>query len=920
MNDELTPLLKFTPSANDPAVLETITVQREPLIARLVDAALDRDAGARHQLLVGPRGIGKTHIMSLVASRVVSAEREDILVAWLDEDHYGLGGYGRLIATILARVAEVDNDTELAEAAATLRRSAADNTKVEELLREAVGDRRLVLLVENLDVAFRRIGKDGEARLRAFAEDWRDLMIVATTQQLFEGIQRQTSPFYGFFAVQHLDELTIDNAIELLQRVATLRTDTQLAEFLSTDVARSRVAAVQALAGGHPRIWLLLAVCVSVEAIEKLVPVFLEALDELTPYYQERLNMLGDQQQELVILLAEAGGALSNRELAERSGIPPNQVATLLSKLAAHAYVRRAELPKRLGTGDKRMSFWELREPLMRLCLDVKQARGKPLRIIVEFLRAWYGIRLLDELLRLPESAQLATTYAAEALRALGNQINPDDLLAGSPSEVIARADLGLELLPENWELQAARGTGLLMEGRHAEALEAYRHLLSQEPKGTLSQVGIRLQVVACQRALNQSVDLEGLMADAQTLHSRNPDDSNARALLGLAYHEAGQPQQALSVWQNLPDSHPAMPFVSIHIADTLNSLGRHEEAAEAYARALGLNPGRCHLLTSQGRMLLKLNRYMDALSAFESALRLDSEDLQANIWLAYTLSRLKRHTEAFAAFDKLLERAPNTAPLYGLYGLLLQLAGRDREALAAYTRTIDLDPSDPKPHLARANLLTGLDEPEAAVAAYEQAVALGMETATIYCSLAGNLREIDRLDDAEHAAMRAIDMNPSWHLPRFTLVEISLAQRKPERALELLRDALPMWSESGATDGPGDPDLLCRLLWESRNTDPGWKETVATAEALYRKFEGLDGLGTGLVKTIPLLVEDNVSQSDAEAWLASWSVEPAPELEIPLRMVRAAVAWKRDRDRAHLLALPTEQRQILIGLLDVDS
>ena len=146
-------------------------------------------------------------------------------------------------------------------------------------------------------------------------------------------------------------------------------------------------------------------------AIDQLVPLFLEALDDLTPYYQDRLRELGDQQQELVVLLCEAGGARTNRTLAESSGIAPNQVASILRTLADRGYVRNAVLPDNLSAGDRRRTHWELREPLMRLCLDVKRSRGEPLRIVVEFLREWYGARLLDETVELPSDADLAMSY-----------------------------------------------------------------------------------------------------------------------------------------------------------------------------------------------------------------------------------------------------------------------------------------------------------------------------------------------------------------------------------------------------------------------------------------------------------------------------------------------------------------------------
>ena len=302
------------------------------------------------------------------------------------------------------------------------------------------------------------------------------MTIIASAAQLFEGIQRHNSPFYGFFAVTHLKELSLESATELMRRVADLRGNEEVLRFLDTDAAKRRLRAIEAMAGGHPRVWLLLAGCVSVEAIDELVPLFLEALDDLTPYYQSRLKELGEQQQELIVLLGEDGGALTNRALAERSGIPQNQVAGILRQLLQANYVRHADVPADLAGGDRRMTYWELREPLMRLCLDVKQSRGKPLRMVVEFLRAWYGSRLLDELARLPDSAQLAAIYAQEAFRGLEGTLTLDELLRGSPGEILARTEIGLALTPDDRSLHIAKVEALLQERRFAEARDFLSH------------------------------------------------------------------------------------------------------------------------------------------------------------------------------------------------------------------------------------------------------------------------------------------------------------------------------------------------------------------------------------------------------------------------------------------------------------
>src|SRR5690242_1247488 len=61
-------VLSFTPNLMSEETLREIFVARQPLVDRLVrdirDATTSR--ARRHALLVGPRGMGKTHLVSMV--------------------------------------------------------------------------------------------------------------------------------------------------------------------------------------------------------------------------------------------------------------------------------------------------------------------------------------------------------------------------------------------------------------------------------------------------------------------------------------------------------------------------------------------------------------------------------------------------------------------------------------------------------------------------------------------------------------------------------------------------------------------------------------------------------------------------------------------------------------------------------------
>jgi tetratricopeptide (TPR) repeat protein len=950
--NEVVPLLKHSPSAQDPKVLEEITVQREPLVAALVEAALDVDGGSRHQLLIGPRGIGKTHILTLVASRLRAEEkRQPLAVAWLVEDPWQIRSYEKFLAEIIGRLADDLDDPALAARSEEIRAGGNDAAlEGEQLLRDAAGNARLVLLVENLDEIFRRIGDEGQARFRAFAEDWRRLLIIATAPQLFEGVQLHESPFYGFFAITHLEELSLASARELMRRIAEMRGDSKLVEFLRTDVATRRLAAIEALAGGHPRVWLLLSGCVSIEAIDDLVPLFLEALDDLTPYYQARLRELGDQQQELVVILGEAGGALSNRELAERSGLAQNQVATLVRQLDHRGYIRRATVPREIAGGDERMSYWELREPLMRLCLDVKQSQGEPLRMVVEFLRAWYGPRLLDELVTLPVSARLAATYVTEALRSFDGVFTPDDLLKGTPSEIIARAERGLSLLPDRFELRLAKAAGLRMEGRLEEAEEDYERLttdmiavyekqpddpllaelagmvmadlgrseaalailphaielnpdnaeLSYTYAGVLSRLDRHAEALD---ALDRAIDLNPEDADAHSYrgaalaaldrleealaavsraHELDPESSTIQLNRGSILAQLGRYEEAVEPFRAGLERFPDEPKIWNNLGGALINLERPEEALEALRRGIELDPDNAHLHSNLGIALMELERYEEAVDALTKAVEIDPDGAMAWANLGSSLGNSGRYEEAAECFAKALELAPGVAELLKASGIVFERLGRAEEALQAFTEAAELEPQEAELHSYRADLL----------------------------------RDTDELVEAERAIERAIELDPEEPLYRFTRAEIGFMRDEDEAALAELREALSLWSQD--RHGPaGAPELIMQSLWRRHQAGEEVGPLAVELVKLYDLFEAAEDLGRALVETISLVVAPDVTLESARSWLAAWGAAPESIFfEIPIEMLRATVAWKKDRDRSHLLALPQEQREILTGLL----
>lgn len=383
----------YTPSNTDPAILKRIFVQREKLLERIVDRlARSMSTGDKHHiLLVGPRGSGKTHLVSLAAWELQKREEiaDTMRIAWLGEDDSftGLVHLAFGIASQLAQEYPDEFPSEFKTAVRGLSRDDAALTVLQSVVSQ-LGDRKLLLITENMDQTFRSLGDSGQKKWRAFLQETRKIATLATAQQLFTGVSDRKEAFFGFFDIQHMAPLSVEEASELVARISIEQSKPALAEYLNTAEGRFRIRALHYLSGGNHRMYVLLAEFLTKESLEDLVAAFENLAEEMTPYFQERVRSLPDQQRQLVQCLCDADGALTVKQIAWETFVEERTCSKQLGSLKAKGYVRSEKRGKE--------SYYDMAEPLMRLCLEVKNQRGRPLRMVARFLRAWFPVATLE--------------------------------------------------------------------------------------------------------------------------------------------------------------------------------------------------------------------------------------------------------------------------------------------------------------------------------------------------------------------------------------------------------------------------------------------------------------------------------------------------------------------------------------------
>ncbi len=615
-------LSHFTPSLMKPEDLEAIFVQREDLAQRLVELIKESalTSSKHHTLLIGPRGIGKTHLIALTYHRIQKLEdlHDHLLIAWLREEEWGISSFLDLLLRILRALQEEYNDPELTEQIEILYElspEAAEHAAAE-LLKNFTGDRTLLLLIENLDDLFAGLGDEGQKRLRAYLQENPFCTILATSQSLFNGISLQTSPFYGFFRIHHLQKLGIDEAIDLLTKVAKRENDQELVSFIQKPIGRARIRAVHHLAGGNHRVYVIFSDFLNRQSLNELVEPLLQTLDELTPYYQARMKWLSLQQRKIVEFLCDCRYAVSVKEIAKRCFTTHQTASSQLKSLRDMGYVRSSAVG--------RESYYELQEPLMRLSIEIKKNRGEPIRLLVDFLRFWHSRDELQQLLDMaqPEAA-LEREYLLHALKATEEETEDPRMTACLRDfEAFEKAEDLVHGIGIADELIAIRGHDVdwARKGFCLVKLERFEEAL---------------------KSFDKAIEL-------------NPNNLHIWGLRGETLHDLGHLKEALASFDKVIelDSNCALGWRSRGIV--LFKIRRHEDALGAFDKAIELKINDVWFM--RGSALFLLRRYEEALRDFKKVIELEPKKAIAWSLQGLVLSKLKHYKKALASFEKAIE------------------------------------------------------------------------------------------------------------------------------------------------------------------------------------------------------------------------------------------------------------------------
>jgi tetratricopeptide (TPR) repeat protein len=151
----------------------------------------------------------------------------------------------------------------------------------------------------------------------------------------------------------------------------------------------------------------------------------------------------------------------------------------------------------------------------------------------------------------------------------------------------------------------------------------------------------------------------------------------------------------------------------------------------------------------------------------------------------AIALWREGRRDEAVKVMDEALRQRPDFAEALCMGGYMLSECGKPEPAMRFYRRALELDASLVVAHLNLGKLLFAAGRFPEALASFSEATILAPHDADAWCSRAGALRQLGRLEESVQTARRALELRHDFPEAAINLGNALLKLDRSAEALE---------------------------------------------------------------------------------------------------------------------------------------
>lgn len=271
---------------------------------------------------------------------------------------------------------------------------------------------------------------------------------------------------------------------------------------------------------------------------------------------------------------------------------------------------------------------------------------------------AGFLVEDVAELYRMSGRLRDAVEEAQGALKT-----NPDDLNARKVLAHIYTQQIG--------DAQ----TNHVDENMAKKAIEQYKYITTKDPKDVESLVVMgRLD-----RVVDDSVSAEAAFKQAMAVE---PDSEDAIVGLASVYSDRGDPKSASALLEKLAQKNPS-PRALVTLANNYESMREYGLAANAYKKAIELDPSRAELKQALAQDQALGGQYDDALKSYAELMTANPQDPQPYLRSAQIYREQKKMGDARGMIDKAKALDPDNVEVLFADANLLADEGKTPDAIA---------------------------------------------------------------------------------------------------------------------------------------------------------------------------------------------------------------------------------------------
>ncbi|PWH82331.1 hypothetical protein DIS18_08745 [Algibacter marinivivus] len=808
-------LLSFSANKVPSKILEATLIGRKETVNQIENELIEKvTQGMTYQsLLVAPRGSGKTHITSVIYHRIKSNPilADIVVVAYMNEDERGIANFSDFIRHILLSFEKHKEGNyqvinELISEVSFMPDNEQENSFVS-LLLDFLGDKKLVLLIENLNVIFNNktgMGLLGQKKLRSLLHETNSINILATSQNLFHHIQNSKDPFYNFFNVKELKRLTFPQALEFIRVLINLEvkntpnseTSKKLLLEVKSDTFSGKVKAIYELTGGNYRLLVIFFDFLKAEVKADLSRIFEKAMNDLKPYYEQFLNVLSPQQQKIIKYLCSEHKPKMGKDISRFCFIKANTLSKSTSELVNEGFLDTWKVGKD--------SYYELKEALMRICFEITEHPSGIVKLFVNFLSLLYSTETLED--KCLELIKNSFTTDFQQIKGRTNSKEVQMYVQALPPNRREKLDFILNSCQDKESLdEAISSLNFEREIQENDVLQNIENIkkkecleisvinkkdvlrrikttkmLTKHHKSILHKEIEHMDEININSIINTLKNFDDLLnkqiiqfqpinkifaPDGIKYILKNKEIEKVSGIyldLGLLLSFINQLKLSQKVLEKAIILTPKKARIYSVLGYNYYNLKLYDKSIEASKKAIKFNNKNAKYYSNLGILLRKTEKYKEAIEEFKKAIKLESKNFKYHYNLGYTYMKLDSFTEASESFQKAVEYNSNEGHIYFELARASNALNLYNSAIEHLEKAIKLESDNVLYYSELANTYYKLKNYEKSIELYNQAINLDAKSATLYFYRAISLYSSGELKASISDFEKAIELNPN--------------------------------------------------------------------------------------------------------------------------------------------------------------